>query len=291
MQVLPVFIAFLVPAIFGVSCADLPLRSHQLLSLIKSENPNPHSIHQFIQTFQDDPDFDVNYPDPDGEGRTPMMYTVDLSSQDCLRVFLAAANIDVDAEDAFGYTALHFACIPDGQPAAVGLLIEAGARLNVAEMDQGCTPLIFAAANGHVESVRLLINAPGINVHKKSDIGNNALLACLATDEPSPNVLAITEVLVKEAHIDPFEANNNKKDAFQLAIEKKLPDVLHMLLDAVNPNKDRELPHLIDAYKSAVMTGDREAALLIRQFSNSDLTLPTPEARRAEGALFPKGFH
>jgi hypothetical protein len=292
MQVLlPVFAALLAAATSRVWCADVPLRSHQLLALVKSEAPNPHSLHLFIQTHQDDPDeFDINCRDPDGEGRTPLMYTVDLPSQDCMRVFLAAANIDVDAEDGFGYTALHFACMPGGKPAAVGLLIDAGARLNVAEMDQGCTPLIFAAANGHLESVRLLIRAPGINVHKKSDIGNNALLACLAADDPPPNVLAIAELLLKEAKIDPFEANSNKKDAFQLAIEKKMPGVLRVLLEAVNPNKDEELPHLIEAYQSAIMAADREAALLIRQYGNADLTLATPEARRAEAALFPNGF-
>lgn len=87
---------------------------------------------------------------------TPLMYAARLS------ILLGTPNINLNAKDAFGLTALHFACGAHGRTGSVRQLIEAGAGVNEADHLYGCTPLIFAVANGHLESIRLLINAPGI---------------------------------------------------------------------------------------------------------------------------------
>jgi ankyrin repeat protein len=287
LTLLPVVTAFFATALHQVSCVGFPA-ADAVLALAKCDNPNPVHLQHFINMAQNDPKFNVNCPDPDADGMTPMMYIVELPSQDCLRVLLATPKINVNAKDAYGYTALHFACGQNGQTGAVNLLIQAGAKLNEVELQQGNTPLIFAAVNGHLDSILLLINAPGIDVHKKNGIENNALLACISVNRP--NSLAIAEVLVKEAKIDPFVLNSTKKDAFHLAILRKRIDILRMLLDAVNPNKDKIIPTLGEAYTVAVMERDREAALLVRQYMQFSLTLAHPVAQAAEAALFPNGF-
>lgn len=283
---LAVVAAFFATAIHQVSCAALPVGV--ILALTKCDNPNPAKLQLLIQMGQYDPNFDINFPDPGADGMTPLMYTVELPSQECTRVLLGSPKININAKDALGYTALHFACSQNGQTDAVKLLIQAGASLNEAEQEQGNTPLIFAAVNSHLESVRLLINAPGIDVHKKNTIGNNALLGCISANRA--NNLTITEVLVKEAKIDPFAMNRTKRDAFHLAILRKRMDILRMLLDAVNPNKDKVIPTLGEAYTVAVMERDREAALLVREYMQFSLTLAHPQAQAAEAALFPNGF-
>lgn len=60
----------------------------------------------------------------------------------------------------------------------------------------------------------------------------------------STNDLIIAEVFVKEAMIDPFRQNGERQEAFHLAIYQNRLDILCLLLDAVNPIRDKALPML-----------------------------------------------
>jgi ankyrin repeat protein len=55
-------------------------------------------------------------------------------------------------------------CIRTGTTEAVAALLDAGAEVNIAEVNRGQTPLMWAAAGGHAEITRLLIKH-GANVH------------------------------------------------------------------------------------------------------------------------------
>uniref|UniRef100_A0A7S1WZ51 Uncharacterized protein n=1 Tax=Tetraselmis chuii TaxID=63592 RepID=A0A7S1WZ51_9CHLO len=68
-------------------------------------------------------------------------------------------GLDVNEPDDSGWTALHQAC-EQGNCAVVRTLLDRGANLQ--EFDaysDGDTPLILAAANGHVEAMRLLLSS------------------------------------------------------------------------------------------------------------------------------------
>ncbi len=53
----------------------------------------------------------------------------------------------------------------------------AGADVNKADAQYGCTPLYRAAENGHAECGELLLDAPGIDVNKKDWLGRTPLSA------------------------------------------------------------------------------------------------------------------
>lgn len=65
--------------------------------------------------------------------------------------------MDVDIPDEIGWTPLHHACYT-GSAAAVEYLLESKANIN-AQNKNGEAPLHLAFGNGHMEVIRLLIQA------------------------------------------------------------------------------------------------------------------------------------
>jgi ankyrin repeat protein len=111
------------------------------------------------------------------EGRTPLMYALEGCKTEPgweLIKLLVNAKADVNAKDANGRTALHYAC-SDGSLEAVTLLLDNGADIEAKDTD-GRTPLIEAALLGRVQVARLLI-ARGANVNAKSEKGWTPLAA------------------------------------------------------------------------------------------------------------------
>ena len=86
---------------------------------------------------------------------------------------LITAGADVNAADNDGWTPLHWAAYK-GHVECVRLLLAApGIDVNKADKNKkyGWTPLIWAVVKGHVECVRLLLAAPGIDVNKADNNG------------------------------------------------------------------------------------------------------------------------
>jgi len=88
-----------------------------------------------------------------------------------------------------GSTALHELV---ANPDAVRLLLEAGAEPNVRDVGDNATPLHFAAAGGHLESVRLLLDA-GADVHGDGDLHESGVIGCAVSDgvDPPRDVVAL----------------------------------------------------------------------------------------------------
>ena len=70
---------------------------------------------------------------------------------------LIERNAEVNAVNPDGRTPLMFAATFD-DPRTVELLLANGAKVNVRERTEGFTALMFAAAEGHIDVVRLLLN-------------------------------------------------------------------------------------------------------------------------------------
>lgn len=81
-------------------------------------------------------------------------------------VDLVDAGVDLDAsfDDGEGYTAAHFAAW-DGKDEILAYLLEAGAQADVVGED-GYTPLFLAAAGGHLNCVKLLVEK-GADVNRR----------------------------------------------------------------------------------------------------------------------------
>jgi ankyrin repeat protein len=97
--------------------------------------------------------YDVN--SRDREKRTALMYAAFNGRSDIVKLLLEA-GADVNAQDALGNSALMFAA-SSTDSATVQLLIDAGAEINMTDNNEHFTALMWAAAEGRLDNVRLLL--------------------------------------------------------------------------------------------------------------------------------------
>jgi uncharacterized protein len=95
---------------------------------------------------------DPNIVEPE-RGDTGMILALREDSMSVFALLLNAPNIDLEAKSGNGDTALMIACFK-GNKAAVEALLAKGAEVN----RPGWTPLHYAAANGHNDIIRLLLD-------------------------------------------------------------------------------------------------------------------------------------
>jgi ankyrin repeat protein len=81
---------------------------------------------------------------------------------------LLETGVSANATGPLGETALH-TCARAGKTAAATMLIANGASIDVVESWRGQTPLMWAAAEGHADTMRMLIEA-GADVNARSAI-------------------------------------------------------------------------------------------------------------------------
>ncbi len=112
---------------------------------------------------------------------------------------LLAGGADVNARQADGATALHWAVYHDDLDAADQLL-EAGAEPDAAN-EQGMTPLLLAAVNGNAAMIERLLDA-GADVNGTLANGETPLMMAARTG----SVEAIERLLARGAEIDAAES-------------------------------------------------------------------------------------
>jgi uncharacterized protein len=115
---------------------------------------------------------DVNAPQADGA--TALHWAARLDDQP-LAELLIKAGANAKAANRFGVTPLELACV-NGNPAMIEMLLKAGADANAPISEGGETPLMMAARTGNVRAVEILLNH-GANVNAKEDSkGQTALM-------------------------------------------------------------------------------------------------------------------
>ncbi len=178
-----------------------------------------------------------------------------------LAVCLASADVDVNAVEPDGSTALLWAAYKDDL-ASVDKLIRAGANVNAAN-DLGVTPLWAASQNGSASMVKRLLEA-----HANPD------LALLAGETPvmvaaRSGYSEIVEMLLAKG-ANPNAHGARGQTALMWAVAEKHPDVVKMLLaHGVDIQARSDVwtdvmavpPHSILAYNKAIPHG-AETALM-----------------------------
>jgi ankyrin repeat protein len=107
----------------------------------------------------------------DEYGRTPLHWA-SLNNYVAIAKLLIEAGADVKAKNVYGHTSLHYASANNHIETAK-LLIERGADLE-AKTNDGWTPLYWASARNFIEIVELLIER-GADVNAKEEYGNTPL--------------------------------------------------------------------------------------------------------------------
>ena len=129
---------------------------------------------------------------------TPLMIAAKRGHLNALTLLIKHGAHDVDLQDSDGYTALHYAVYSsDVSCEILSCLIGIGADVN-ARTNNGVTPLMIAAEEGHINGVTSLVKC-GANVDLQDKYGNTVLhyAAGLSVDERfSDDLPEIVETLL-----------------------------------------------------------------------------------------------
>ena len=135
---------------------------------------------------------------------------------------LLGENVDVNAAEPDGTTALHWAVRQDDL-ATARLLIDAGASAE-ATTRYGLAPVWFAAMNGSRDMIALLLDA-GVDANWANAAGESLLLTAARTGRPD----AVALLLERGAEVDRREGVRGQT-ALMWAVIEDHPDVVRLLL-------------------------------------------------------------
>ena len=143
-----------------------------------------------------------------------------------LRLILNAPNLNVNASDGQGNSALSLAAIKGHADCLRLLLSHPGIRVNECD-DKGSLALIHAIANRHQDCVLLLLEAPGINVNSRNSAGDTPLIWAAAKG----NAEAL-QTLLRVPGIKLDFISENGKTAYDWALENNHNECATLLRNA-----------------------------------------------------------
>ena len=152
--------------------------------------------------------------------RTPLVEAAKNGDRTALIVLLKN-QVDVNAAEADGTTALHWASHRDDLDSAT-LLLSGGANVNAAN-DLGATPLWIACENGSASMVRALLQA-GADPNRALLLGETPLM--MASRSGSAGV--VEQLLSKGAGVNARAARG--QTALMWAVAQRHPEVVRVLL-------------------------------------------------------------
>ena len=179
----------------------------------------PHLLQAGLATVFAGSMFAAGIAGTDG-GRPSLIDAVKNGDKASIRLLLQK-KADVDATDADGSTALHWASYRDDLESA-DLLIRAGAKVNTAT-DLGVTPLWPASQNGSSAMVRRLLDS-GANPNAALLAGETPLMVAARSGYPD----VVEQLLVKGAN--PNAHGTRGQTALMWAVSQKHPAVVKLLL-------------------------------------------------------------
>mmetsp|Transcript_24220 Transcript_24220/g.36317 ORF Transcript_24220/g.36317 Transcript_24220/m.36317 type:complete len:349 (-) Transcript_24220:136-1182(-) len=162
------------------------------------------------------------------------------NSVDCMNYLLLYTQLSPNVRDRDGLTALHHAAAcPDGLDVVKAMVEKGKAKVDIE--NQGVTPLMVAAHNGHVDVVKYFVEECKANASRRAKNGDNVLI--FATKEGHIDVI---KYLVEQANSDVKERGSfsffgfRRKNATEWAVEKRQTKVVqYFRLHAENEDRKR----------------------------------------------------
>ena len=163
--------------------------------------------------------FDVNTPDP--QGQYGLILAIREPSPKVANALIEAPKINLNASNALGESPLMLAAL-SGQLGLVTKLVANGADVN----KTGWTPLHYAASNGHVEVIKLLLEN---HAYIDAESPNQSTPLMMASMYGSPQSVK----LLLEEGADPLLKNQIGLTALQFAQRANRPDSAELLTKAM----------------------------------------------------------
>jgi len=159
------------------------------------------------------------------QNQTPLTFSIELKNKKITGYLLTCKNINIHHPGADGTTALHTASAI-GDLASLSILRAAGADPNTID-NQGCTPLISAAAFGRDGVVQALLNRLGKSskINRQDRRGYTALTYAVVA-----NNAAIARLLLKYG-ANPKLLTHENKSPMVYAIERGHSEIIEVLME------------------------------------------------------------
>ena len=157
---------------------------------------------------------------------------------------LLEEQVDVNAAEGDGATALHWAVVRD-DPELVALLLDAGAEVDAAN-DYGVGPLSLACTNRNAAMVERLLDA-GADPDVTTLMGETALMTCARTGSAA----AVAALLDRGATTLEAREASHGQTALMWAATQSNPDVVRVLLE-----HGADVHARSDSYRLPVSLGD-----------------------------------
>lgn len=146
------------------------------------------------------------------------------------RVKKLSEQIDINAQNKYGWTALIYAALKGHEDIVKFLLRIPSIKINI-QNDEGETALMTASAWGHENIVKLLLGVADININAQDRYGNTALMFAVTNDREN-----ITKFLLA-AGANPDIKNNKNQTALDLAKPKFKPTFMALISEPVNQTR------------------------------------------------------
>lgn len=196
---------------------------------------------EIVSLLLDVPGIDINAADENGN--TALFFAVMKDHSAVVGALLRAPGVDVNAR-CNGHTALYAATIKNCS-AVVSLLVKfPGVELNAKENHEGETALHLAVEGDNTELLRLLLDAPGLDVNVKNIYGTTALHR--AVDRNSTKIVSS---LLRTLGINVNARNNKGSTPIHRAARLGYFPLVNLLLSAPDIDinaKNRDGETLID---------------------------------------------
>ncbi|OLY83416.1 Ankyrin repeat domain-containing protein 17, partial [Smittium mucronatum] len=198
----------------------------------------------------------------DGDGITPLMFSCNYGSQNVTKWMCRRKCVNLNAQDARGDTAMHYAAA-NGNARCIEILLVYGADSSIPNSD-GIKTFQMAAFNGHLNVVKLMISFGERGINHKDNTGKTALM--LASYKGHNQIVS---VLLQRRGTKTKSFDNNGWSALTLAVFSGQIAVCYALLHHdFEKNALLSKSHLSKAKRIAVANGFREVSDVITHYEN-----------------------
>jgi len=147
-----------------------PTAAHKAAAMRQAVHMGASAVKVILQVPSVDPNAGV-----DDGGATPLMLVAQVGPLEVAEALLQDERVDANAVDERGSTALHHACLRGQHGIAKALLQDPRTDINYRRDADGWSPLMFAASQGHLTSVVVLLDCPRVDVNLKNGFFGTAL--------------------------------------------------------------------------------------------------------------------